>query len=154
MKEILFVCHGNICRSPMAQMVFSHMAELNGKSGVFFVDSAATDRDAIGCPVHRGTRSVLAKNGIPLIEHYARLATLSDYTKFDLIVCMDCENLRHLERIWGPDSEGKVKRLLEFCGEERDVADPWYTGDFDETFRDVWRGCSALFGKLNGTDGD
>lgn len=149
MKKILFICHGNICRSPMAEMVFKHIVNQNGKEKEFFVDSAATDFDAIGCGIHRGTRNVLIKNQISFTEHYAKRVTMNDYIDFDLLICMDDENLNHLERIVGKDSENKVHKLLEYCGESRDVADPWYTGNFDETFDDIFKGCKSLFQLLN-----
>ncbi|MBR4373112.1 MAG: low molecular weight phosphotyrosine protein phosphatase [Treponema sp.] len=149
MRKILFVCHGNICRSPMAEMVFKHIVRKNMKEGEFFVDSAATDYDAIGCGIHRGTRNALVRNQIPFTEHTARLVTTDDYINFDLIICMDHENLVHLRRIIGNDDEGKVHKLLEYCGEDCDVADPWYTGNFDETFRDVMRGCTELYNFFN-----
>ena len=149
MKRILFICHGNICRSPMAEMVFKHIAASRGKGADFFVDSAATTYDAIGCPIHRGTRSALVRNGIPFTEHVARLVTADEYGSFDFIVCMDDENVRHLARIFGSDPEGKIHKLLEYCGEPRDVADPWYTGNFDEPFDDVRRGCTGLFGTIS-----
>ncbi len=149
MREILFVCHGNICRSPMAEMVFKDIVRRNGREGDFSIDSAATDYDAIGCGIHRGTRNALVRNQIPFSEHIARRVTMDDYVSSDLIICMDDENLEHLERIVGKDCDGKVHKLLEYCGETRDVADPWYTGNFDETFDDVKRGCEALFDFLN-----
>lgn len=149
MKKILFICHGNICRSPMAEMVFKHIVNQNGKEKEFFVDSAATDFDAIGCGIHRGTRNVLVRNQISFTEHYAKRVTMNDYIDFDLLICMDDENLNHLERIIGKDSENKVHKLLEYCGESRDVADPWYTGNFDETFDDILKGCKSLFQLLN-----
>lgn len=149
MKKILFICHGNICRSPMAEMVFKHIVNQNGKEKEFFVDSAATDFDAIGCGIHRGTRNVLVRNQISFTEHYAKRVTMNDYIDFDLLICMDDENLNHLERIVGKDSENKVHKLLEYCGESRDVADPWYTGNFDETFDDIFKGCKSLFQLLN-----
>lgn len=133
----------------MAEMVFKHIVNQNGKEKEFFVDSAATDFDAIGCGIHRGTRNVLVRNQISFTEHYAKRVTMNDYIDFDLLICMDDENLNHLERIIGKDSENKVHKLLEYCGESRDVADPWYTGNFDETFDDILKGCKSLFQLLN-----
>ncbi len=133
----------------MAEMVFKDIVRKNGREGDFSIDSAATDYDAIGCGIHRGTRNALVRNLIPFSEHIARRVTMDDYVSSDLIICMDDENLEHLERIVGKDSDGKVHKLLEYCGETRDVADPWYTGNFDETFDDVKRGCEALFDFLN-----
>ncbi len=120
-----------------------HLVKEAGREAEFFIDSAATDNDALGCPIHRGTRTVLIQNKIPFSEHYARLTQIGDLEKFDEIICMDSENVRHLKRIFGSENE-KVKKLLSFCGENRDVADPWYTGNFNETFSDVLRGCKAL----------
>jgi len=132
----------------MAEMVFKHIIKQNNKESEFFVDSAATDNDAIGCGIHRGTRNALIKNQIDFTNHIARKVTTNDYIDFDLIICMDDENLEHIEWIIGKDSENKVHKLLEYCGLVRDVADPWYTGNFDETFSDVMSGCKKLFEKL------
>ena len=132
----------------MAEMVMKHLVRAARKESEFFIDSAATDRDALGCPVHRGTRDALARHGVPLVAHRARLATADDYRNFDVIVCMDEENVRHLARIVGADTERKVHKLLAFCGLSRDVADPWYTGDFEGTFADVEAGCVSLLNAL------
>ena len=110
--------------------------------------SAATDYDEIGNSMHRGTRNMLIRNNIPFTDHRARIVTVSDYDNFDLIICMDNENLRHLARIIGSDREKKVRKLLEYCGLSRDVADPWYTGNFEETFSDIEIGCKSLLKKL------
>ncbi|MBR0032127.1 MAG: low molecular weight phosphotyrosine protein phosphatase [Treponema sp.] len=148
MIRILFVCHGNICRSPMAEMVMKYFVRSAGAENDFYIDSAATDYDEIGNSMHRGTRNMLVRNKIPFTDHKARIVTPDDYNDFDLIVCMDEENLRHLERRVGADTEKKVRKLLEFCGLSRDVADPWYTGNFEETFADVEIGCKSLLKKL------
>ena len=144
MQKILFICHGNICRSPMAEMVFKHMVKNAGRENDFYIDSAATDYDEIGNGMHRGTIGVLQKNHIPYTDHRARLVTPDDYNDFDLLIIMDSENERHLERRVGKDTEGKVHYLMSYCGLSRDVADPWYTGNFEETWRDVCEGCRAL----------
>ena len=144
MKKILFVCHGNICRSPMAEMVMKHLVKEAGREKEFFIDSAATDTDAIGCGIHRGTRNKLVRQQIPFTEHYARLVRSEDYSDFDLIVCMDEENLRHIKYIISSDPDSKIKKLLWYSNLQRDVADPWYTGNFDETFDDIYKGCSDL----------
>ena len=144
MHRILFICHGNICRSPMAEMVFKHMVKTAGRENDFYIDSAATDYDEIGNGMHRGTRQILEKNHIPYTDHRARLVTPDDYNDFDLLIIMDSENQRHLERRGGKDTEGKVHYLMEYAGKQRDVADPWYTGNFEETWRDVCEGCRAL----------
>lgn len=149
MHKILFICHGNICRSPMAEMVMKELVRKAGKENEFFIDSAATDRDEIGNGMHRGTKNELINNNIPFTNHRARLVTTDDYNEFDLLICMDEENLDHLPRRIGEDTEGKVHKLLEYCGSHRDVADPWYTGNFEETFADVTAGCKALLAKLS-----
>lgn len=148
MKKILFICHGNICRSPMAEMVFKNLVKKAGREDEFFIDSAATDYDEIGNGMHRGTRLTLESHKIPYTNHRARIVTKNDYKDFDLLVIMDEENERHLKRIVGEDFENKIKYLMSFCGKNRDVADPWYTGDFNATWNDISEGCSALLESL------
>ncbi|MBQ4379175.1 MAG: low molecular weight phosphotyrosine protein phosphatase [Treponema sp.] len=148
MKKILFICHGNICRSPMAEMVMKHLVKEAGRESEFYIDSAATDYDEIGNGMHRGTVKILTEKNIPFTNHRARLVTPDDYNDFDLLVIMDEENERHLKRRVGEDTEGKVHKLLEYCGLYRDVADPWYTGNFTETWNDVISGCTALLKTL------
>ena len=128
----------------MAEMFMKHIVKKAGLENDFYIDSAATDYDEIGNGMHRGTRQVLTKNGIHFTDHRARLVTPDDYNDFDLLVIMDSENERHLRRRVGEDTEGKVRYLMEFAGEKRDVADPWYTGNFEETWSDVHKGCTAL----------
>ncbi len=128
----------------MAEMFMKHIVKKAGLENDFYIDSAATDYDEIGNGMHRGTRQVLTKNGIHFTDHRARLVTPDDYNDFDLLVIMDSENERHLRRRVGEDTEGKVRYLMEFAGENRDVADPWYTGNFEETWSDVHKGCTAL----------
>lgn len=142
MTGILFVCHGNICRSPMAEFV---MKDLIKKAGIdAFVASAATSTEEIGNPVHRGTRAKLGEYGISTEGKYAVQLTKADYEKYDYIVGMDSYNIRNILRIIGSDPEGKVSKLLSFAGDGGDIADPWYTGNFDDTYRDVLKGCKAL----------
>ncbi len=117
----------------MAEMVFKHLVKTAGRADDFYIDSAATDYDEIGNGMHRGTRQILEKNHIPYTDHRARLVTPDDYNDFDLLIIMDSENERHLERRVGKDTEGKVHYLMEYAGKHRDVADPWYTGNFEET---------------------
>ena len=148
MHKILFVCHGNICRSPMAEMVMKHLVRQAGRERDFVIDSAAARRDEIGNGMHRGTRTKLVREQIPFTEHYARLVTRADYATYDLIICMDEENMEDLDYLFSGDGDGKVHKLLEYCGSTRDVADPWYTGNFDATFSDVMAGCTALLASL------
>ncbi len=130
----------------MAEMYFKNLVKEAGREEDFYIDSAATDYDEIGNSMHRGTRQVLESHNIPYTDHRARLVTKDDYKNFDLIVIMDSENERHLKRIVGADTEDKIKYLMSFAGENRDVADPWYTGNFDETWCDITKGCKALLG--------
>ena len=132
----------------MAAMVMKHFVRQAGKGREFYIDSAATDYDEIGNGMHRGTRQILNQNGIPYTDHRARLVTPDDYNEFDLLIIMDEENERHLKRRVGEDTEGKVHYLLEYAGILRDVADPWYTGNFEETWNDVTTGCKALLSAL------
>ena len=125
-----------------------HFVRQAGKEREFYIDSAATDYDEIGNGMHRGTRQILNQNGIPYTDHRARLVTPDDYNEFDLLIIMDEENERHLKRRVGEDTEGKVHYLLEYAGILRDVADPWYTGNFEETWNDVTTGCKALLSAL------
>ena len=142
MKKILFVCHGNICRSPMAEFV---MKDLLKKEGIdAYVASAATSTEEIGNPVHRGTRAKLGEYGISTEGKYAVQLTKSDYDKYDYLIGMDTYNIRNMLRILGGDPQGKVCKLLSFAGNDGDIADPWYTGNFDETYNDVLKGCKAL----------
>ena len=148
MKKILFVCHGNICRSPMAEFVMKHLVREVGLADEIIVESKALHRDELGSDTHRGTREVLRAHGIPFSKRSAALMTAADYAAYDCIIGMDTENMRDLDRLTGGDPDGKVHRLLSYTGEERDVADPWYTGNFDVTYRDVDAGCRALLRTL------
>lgn len=148
MKKILFVCHGNICRSPMAEFVMKHLVREAGLSNEISVTSKALHRDEIGSDTHRGTREVLRRHNIPFSKRSATLMTAADYAAYDRIIGMDTENMRDLARLTDGDPQGKVRRLLSYIGEERDVADPWYTGNFDVTYRDVDAGCRALLREL------
>ncbi len=147
-KRILFVCHGNICRSTMAEFVMKDLVRNAGREGEFVIDSAATSREEIGNDVHPGTRRKLAQMGVPCGHHSARQVARGEYGDWDYIVIMDGENERGLMRILGSDPEGKVSKLLSWVGRDRDVADPWYTGDFDATYCDVLAGCAALLEAL------
>ena len=149
MIKILFLCHGNICRSTMAEYVMKHLVRQAGREAEFFIDSAATSTEEIGSPVHNGTRRKLAQMGIPCGDHRARQVTWADYQKFDLIIGMDSANIRNLHRMLKGDPDGKVRKMLDFTCRPGDVADPWYTGDFDATYRDVLEGCTGLLTQLN-----
>ncbi len=144
MIKILFICHGNICRSTMAEYVFKHKIKTMGIADQFYVDSAATSQEEIGNPVHPGTRNKLREKGIPVGDHRAVQMRKSDYDKYDYLIGMDGWNMRNMERIVGKDPENKLHKLLDFTTRGGDIADPWYTGNFDETYRDVDEGCDAL----------
>ena len=146
--RILFVCHGNICRSAMAQCVLQHMVDERGLAGRFAIDSAATTNEEIGNPIYPPARRKLAAEGVPVVPHRARRIAPHEAFEWDRIICMDEENVRHLRRILGAGNCGRVRKLLELAGERRDVADPWWTGDFDATYDDVVRGCEALLSDL------
>ena len=145
MYRVLFVCHGNICRSPMAEFIMKDIVKKHKVEHLFHIESAACHTDAIGCRPHRGTRAKLQEVGISTEGKTARLITRVDYERFDYIIAMDYYNLRDLERTFLGDKEHKVKMLLEYAELDRDVADPWYTGDFDATYEDCVLGCNALY---------
>ncbi|MBQ6876724.1 MAG: low molecular weight phosphotyrosine protein phosphatase [Lachnospiraceae bacterium] len=144
MIKVIFICHGNICRSTMCQSVFTHLIEKNHLTHLFTVASAATHRDEIGRSPHWGTVQKLREEGIPVIPHRAVQMTREDYDRYDYLIGMDTANIRNMNRIAGGDPEKKIYKLLSFIGSDRDVADPWYTDDFEATYRDVSRGCEAL----------
>ena len=148
MIKILFICHGNICRSPMAEFVMKDMVRKAGLEGEIYVESAATSTEEIGNPVYPNTRRLLEAHGISCEGKTARRMEKSDYTEFDLLIGMDSANLRNMARICGGDSEGKIHGLLEFAGRAGDIADPWYTRDFEATWRDVNAGCRGLLEQL------
>ena len=148
MIKVLFVCHGNICRSPMAEFVFKSMVADAGLSDMFHIESAATSREEIGNDIHPGTRQKLIENAVPFAKRGARQITKADYGKFDYVIGMDDANVRNIRRICGGDPEGKVYKLLDFAGKDRSIADPWYTGNFDETYDDVIEGCQGLMKEL------
>lgn len=144
MIKVLFVCHGNICRSPMAEFVFKDMVQKAGLAGEFYIASAATSTEEIGNPVHHGTRNKLRQYGISTEGKYARQMTMKDFSNFDYILGMDQWNLRNMMRIAGKDPEGKIRLLLDYSDNPRDIADPWYTGNFDLTYEDIVEGCQAF----------
>lgn len=149
MIRILFVCHGNICRSPMAEFVMKDLVHKTKLEDVY-IASAATSTEEIGNPVHHGTRRKLAGYGISVDGKYAVQMTRSDYDKYDYIIAMDSMNVRNIMRIIGNDPEEKVRKLLSFAGDSGDIADPWYTGNFDDTYDDVYMGCMALLNEIRG----
>lgn len=144
MIKVLFVCHGNICRSTMAESILTHIVNQQGLSDHFHINSAATSREEIGEPPHYGTVRKLNQVGIPVIPHRAVQMTKQDYDNYDYLIGMDSANIQNMIRIAGGDSDNKIYKLLSFTGSGRDVADPWYTGDFDATYRDVMTGCEGL----------
>lgn len=144
MIKILFVCHGNICRSTMAESVMTHLVKQKHLEHSFYINSAATSREEIGNSPHYGTVGKLREMKIPLVPHHAVQMTAQDYHAYDYLIGMDTANIRNMTRIAGGDSEGKIYKLLSFAGSGRDVADPWYTGDFDVTYADVIEGCTRL----------
>ena len=144
MIRVCFVCHGNICRSTMAESVMTYLVEKEGLADKFYINSAATSREEIGNGVHHGTVAKLKKEGIPVIPHRAVQMTLNDYEEYDYLIGMDTENIRNMQRISGGDPDEKIYKLLTFAGSGLDVADPWYTGDFGTTYDDVLEGCTAF----------
>lgn len=149
MKKILFVCHGSICRSPMSMFVLRDMVRKRGIEDQFEIASAATSREEIGNPVYPPARRKLAEHGISCEGYHARQMTKADYDHYDMIICMDHNNIRNIHRITGGDPEGKISMLLDFTGRAGDeVADPWYTGNFDATWRDVTEGCEGLLRRI------
>lgn len=148
MIKVLFVCHGNICRSPMAEFIMKDLVQKAGVSGQFEIASAATSTEEIGNPVHRGTRDKLRRVGISTDGKTAVQLKKSDYLKYDYLIGMDTWNIRNMQRMLGGDPEGKIYKLLTFANSERDVADPWYTGDFEATYQDVMAGCKGLMRHL------
>lgn len=147
MYKILFVCHGNICRSPMAEFVLRDMLEAAGCGGIE-VASAATSTEEIGNGVHYGTARILKRLGIDFSKKKARQMTGGDYGKYDLLIGCDSRNVTNMKRICGGDPEGKIRLFLDFTENARDISDPWYTGDFEQTYSDVKEGCEALIAQL------
>lgn len=148
MTRILFVCHGNICRSPMAEYVMKELVRKAGREEEFEIASAATSREEIGNPVYPPARRKLAEHGIACDGHAARQMTERDYSRYDYLIGMDSANRRNMQRICGGDPKGKISLLMEHTNRPSDVADPWYTGDFEATWRDVLSGCQALLEEI------
>ena len=148
MTKILFVCHGNICRSPMAEFIMKDLVKREGLENQFHIVSAATSTEEIGNPVYPQARRKLAEHGIGCAGKTARQLAAADYGRYDLLVGMDQANLRNMRRICGGDPEGKLHLLMEFAGRSGDVADPWYTRDFDTAWSDIEEGCRGLLHRL------
>lgn len=148
MPKILFVCHGNICRSPMAEFVMKRLVEEAGRADEFEIASAATSTEEIGNPVYPPARRKLAEHGIGCAGKTARQLRRSDYDHYDLLIGMDQYNLRNMQRMCGGDPDGKIHLLLDYTDRPGDVADPWYTDNFDATWRDCLEGCTALLQTL------
>lgn len=144
MVRVLMCCHGNICRSTMSQFVLQDMVNKLGIAELFSIDSRATSTEEIGNPPHRGTVRKMQEVGIPVIPHRATQITWNDYNNYDYIIGMDTANMRNLNRMLKGDPEGKLYKLLSFAGSSRDIADPWYTGNFDITYDDVVEGCEGF----------
>lgn len=146
--KILFVCLGNICRSPMAEFVMKDLVEKAGLQNQFYIESAATSTEEIGNEVYPPARRKLAEYGIGCKGKTARQMTRADYDRFDLLIGMDTWNIRNMNRICGDDPQGKIHQLMDYTNRPGDVADPWYTGDFETTWRDVLEGCEGLLASL------
>lgn len=149
MIKILFVCHGNICRSPMAEFVMRDLTNKKGIAEQFEIASAATSTEEIGNPVYPPAKRKLKEHGISCVGKTARQMTKADYAYFDYIIAMDRFNLRNMTKFAGNDPDNKVSLLMDFTNHPGDVADPWYTGDFDTTWNDVYEGCVGILNKLN-----
>ncbi|WP_293686504.1 low molecular weight protein-tyrosine-phosphatase [uncultured Phascolarctobacterium sp.] len=149
MHKILFICHGNICRSPMAEFLLKDIVNKRGLADAFEIASAATSREEIGNPVHYGTRNKLAQFGISVAGKHAVQVTKRDYEYYDLLLVMDSNNIRNLRRIIGEDTQNKVHLLLDYTERKGEsIADPWYTGDFDVTYDDIMEGLAGLLEQL------
>ncbi|MCM1034854.1 MAG: low molecular weight phosphotyrosine protein phosphatase [Paludibacter sp.] len=144
MKRILFVCHGNICRSPMAEFIMKQLVVEAGLSDAFEIASAATSREEIGNDIYPPAQRKLVEKGVPFSHRAARQIMREDYAYYDAVVAMDNNNLYNLHRLLGDDTEGKISLLMQYTSETRDVADPWYTGNFETTYQDLLQGCKAL----------
>ena len=153
MIKIMFVCHGNICRSPMAEFIFKGMLKKHGKESEYFVSSGATSSEeiwnGIGNPVYPPAKAELAKHGLSCAGKRAYQVKSSDYDKYDLFVVMDGNNMRNMLRLTQNDPQKKLRKLMSYTGVDRDVADPWYSDDFETAYNDIFEGCSALLNALS-----
>ena len=152
MINILTVCHGNICRSPMCEFILKDMIAKEGLSDRIYVESAATSREEIGNDMYPPARRKLTQEGVPFERRHARQITPSDYDSFDYIILMEQYNIRNALRIFRDDPDNKLHLLLEYAGSDRDIADPWYTGNFDRTYDDLVEGCTALLAHIKEND--
>ncbi|MBE6887473.1 MAG: low molecular weight phosphotyrosine protein phosphatase [Ruminococcaceae bacterium] len=148
MKKVLFICHGNICRSPMAEFIFKDMVSKRGLADDFYVESCATSTEEIwngvGNPVYPPAKRELEKHGVSCEGKRARQVTKADYDNFDILLCMDDNNMRNIKWIIPSDPQNKIHKLMTFAGSNASVADPWYTGDFETTYKDILKGCEGL----------
>ena len=148
MIKILFICYGNICRSPMCEFVFKDIVKKRGLERKVYIESAATSSEEIGNPVYPPARRELAKHGISCEGKPARQLTRGDYDRWDLLIGMEQRNIRDMQRIFGGDPSGKLRLLMEFAGSAEEIADPWYTGDFSGVYEQIARGCEGLAGEV------
>ena len=144
MIKVLMVCHGNICRSPMAEFVFLDLIKKRKISHKFRVDSAGTSTEELGNPIHPGTVEILENKNIPMVQRRAVQLKKKDYKKYDWLLCMDEMNVKNTLKIIGSDPENKIKKLLDFSDQPRDIADPWFTVNFDQTLDDIFEGCEGF----------
>ena len=154
MIKIMFVCHGNICRSPMAEFIMKKIVKDNNMENLFHIESSATSTEEIGNPVYPPAGRILAEHGIGCSGKFARQMTFADYKNFDYIIAMDYNNLRNIDRIIGSDTDNKVHLLMYYTGNQRSVSDPWYTRDFQTAYDDINEGCKALFSHIITSDID